>query len=165
MNDEPHIEERAAQPYAGITASVSMQTIGAVLPPLVPEIFQWLAGRGIDPVGAPFFRYDVIDMDGALQMQVGVPVAAPVTGDNRVIADVLPAGSYATLTHVGHPSELMDVTTGLLEWAAGRDLTWDRTDSPEGDRWGCRLEIYETDPRIEPDPANWSTTLAFRLAG
>ena len=164
MSTEPRVDERAAQPYAGIAASVTMQEIGEKLPPLVPEVFEWLGAHGIEPAGAPFFRFDVIDMDGALQMQVGVPVASPVTGDGRVQAGILPAGRYATLTHVGDPSELMQVTTGLLEWAAGQGLKWDMSETAAGDRWGCRLEIYETDPRAEPDPAKWSTTLAFRLA-
>jgi effector-binding domain-containing protein len=164
MTAEPHVEERELQPYAGITKSVSMDSIGAELPPLVPEIFAWLAERGIEPAGAPFFRYDVIDMDAALQVQVGVPVRAPVDGDGRVIAGSNPAGRYVTLTHVGPPAELAGVTGRMLDWAAGRGLVWDRSDSDAGERWGCRLEIYQTDPRLEPDQAKWSTTLAFRLA-
>jgi hypothetical protein len=36
--------------------------------------------------------------------------------------------------------------------------------SPEGERWGCRLEIYLTDPREQPDVSAWETQLAFRLA-
>jgi hypothetical protein len=36
--------------------------------------------------------------------------------------------------------------------------------SPEGERWGCRLEIYRTDPQAEPDMTKWETELAFRLA-
>ncbi|CAN3127140.1 hypothetical protein ACNUDN_00902 [Mycobacterium sp. smrl_JER01] len=30
--------------------------------------------------------------------------------------------------------------------------------------WAGRVEIYETDPSAEPDPANRVTTLAFKLA-
>src|SRR5215831_15721980 len=33
-----------------------------------------------------------------------------------------------------------------------------------GERWGCRLEIYHTDPAVEPDMNSWVTELAFRLA-
>jgi hypothetical protein len=36
---------------------------------------------------------------------------------------------------------------------------------PDGDRWGARLEIYESDPAQEPDMDKWVTDLAFRLAG
>ena len=75
-----------------------------------------------------------------------MPVAAAVAGDDRVVAGVLPAGRYATLTHVGHPSELMAATKALLDWAAEQGLTWDVTPGEDGDRWACRLENYLTDP-------------------
>ena len=48
--------------------------------------------------------------------------------------------------------------------AAERGLVWDRTDTPEGERWGSRLEFYHTDPAEEPDMNNWTVELAFRLA-
>jgi hypothetical protein len=38
------------------------------------------------------------------------------------------------------------------------------SDSPVGERWGCRLEIYHTDPLEQPDMNAWRTELAFRLA-
>jgi len=93
-----------------------------------------------------------------------VPVAAPVDGDGDVISGVLPGGRYATLTHMGHPSELIDATKELLDWAASQDLTWDMSPGETGDRWVSRLEIYLTEPREEPDMSKWVTQLAFRLA-
>ena len=37
-------------------------------------------------------------------------------------------------------------------------------ETPDGDRFGSRLELYLTDPVEEPDPANWRTEVAYRLA-
>jgi hypothetical protein len=34
----------------------------------------------------------------------------------------------------------------------------------QGELWACRLEVYTTNPVEEPDPANWETTRAFKLA-
>jgi len=99
-----------------------------------------------------------------LEMEAGVPVATATDGDDQMVAGVLPAGQYATLTHVGHPSELMAATKALLDWAAEQGLTWDVTPSEDGDRWACRLENYLTDPRQEPDMNKWVTQLAFKLA-
>ena len=118
----------------------------------------------MSPAGPPFLKYNVIDMMRQLEIDNGVPVAAPVDGDGDVIAGVVPAGRYATLTHVGHPSELVGATKTLLDWAADQGLTWDMSPSGDGDRWGSRLEIYLTDPREEPDMSKWVTQLAFRLA-
>jgi hypothetical protein len=65
---------------------------------------------------------------------------------------------------VGHPSELFGVTGALLDWAATQGLRWDMWPADGGERWGCRLEIFLTDPSQEPDMSKWETQLAFRLA-
>jgi effector-binding domain-containing protein len=158
------VAERQAQPYVSIRERVTMQDIGSVLPPLTPQVFAWLGERGIQPAGLPFWKYDVIDMDRFLEVEVGVPVAVPVDGGGRVLPGVLPAGRYATLRHIGHPAELYDATVALLEWAGQEGLTWDMTKTENGEAWAARLEIYETNPADEPDMTKWVTQLAFRLA-
>ena len=93
-----------------------------------------------------------------------MPVAAAVNGAEPVLAGLLPAGRYAVVRHTGPFSQLAGATRDLLDWAAARGLAWDRTESPAGERWGCRLEVYLTNPAVEPDPGKWETELAFRLA-
>jgi len=163
---DPQIVTRAdQQPYVAIRGHVTMAEIGG-LAVRTPEVFAWLGARGIAPAGPPFLKYNVIDMMRQLEIDNGVPVAAPVysTGDGELVAGVLPAGRYATLTHVGHPSELVGATKALLDWAAGQGLTWDMSPDADGERWGSRLETLLTDPREEPDMSKWVTQLAFRLA-
>ena len=157
------IEERPAQPYLAIRRTITMQTFPEVADRL-PEVFGWLAARGIGPAGPPFFRYLVIDMEHELDVEAGVPVATPVDGEGEVFAGVLPAGRYAVTTHVGHPDELIAVTGAFLERAAADGLRWDATETDRGTRWGCRLELLHTDPAEEPDMNKWETQLAFRLA-
>jgi effector-binding domain-containing protein len=164
MSSAPEIETRREQPYVAVRAKVTMGEIEAFARRF-GEVFGWLDRHGLAPAGPPFFKYNVIDMARELEMEAGVPVAAAVAGDDRVVAEVLPAGRYATLTHVGHPSELMAATKALLDWAAEQGLTWDVTPSEDGDRWACRLENYLTDPDQEPDMSKWVTQLAFKLAG
>jgi effector-binding domain-containing protein len=164
MPIRPSIVERPEQPYMAIRGLVTMQTVGAIADRL-PEVFVWLAEHGLQSTGAPFFKYNLIDMERQLEVEVGVPVAAAAEGDGEVRAGVLPAGRYATLTHVGHPDELVGVTAALLDWAARQGLRWDMSETDGGQRWGCRLEVYHTDPAEEPDMRKWETELAFRLAG
>jgi effector-binding domain-containing protein len=164
MAEEPEIIELPARPYVAIAAPVSMQTLGTVLPPLNQEVFGWLAARGVTSAGPAIWKYNVIDMDRRLEVEAGALVAEPVPGDDRVLGGMLPAGRYAALRHVGHPETLAAVTGKLLDWAAASGLKWDAAPSPEGERWGCRLEIYHTDPAREPDMTRWVTELAFRLA-
>jgi effector-binding domain-containing protein len=163
MSAAPEIVTRAAQPYAAVRARVTMAELSG-LGTRFGEVFAWLGARGLAPAGAPFFRYNVIDMARELEVDAGVPVAAAVDGDGNVVSGVLPAGRYATLTHVGHPSELYGITGTLLDWAAGQGLTWDMSPGEEGERWGARLETYLTDPSEEPDMSKWVTELAFRIA-
>jgi effector-binding domain-containing protein len=164
MTTEPEIVELPERPYAAIAASVTMETLGTAVPPLNQEVFAWLGQQGVPPAGPPFWKYNVIDMDRRLEVEAGVPLAEPVPGDDRVLAAVLPAGRYATLRHVGHPDTLMAATAALLDWAAAKGLKWDMSPSPGGERWGCRLEVYHSDPANEPDMTKWVTELAFRLA-
>ena len=164
MSSAPEIVTRAEQPYVAVRAKVTMGEIAAFARRF-GEVFGWLDSHGLAPAGPPFFKYNVIDMARELEMEAGVPIAAAIGGDDQMVAGVLPAGRYATLTHVGHPSELMAATKALLDWAAEQGLTWDETPSEDGDRWACRLENYLTDPGQEPDMSKWVTQLAFKLAG
>jgi effector-binding domain-containing protein len=163
MPTEPRIQSRAAQPYVAIRRLVTMRSIPEIAD-RIPEVFAWLATRGIEPTGAPFLRYHGIDIDRHLDIAAGVPVAAPIEGDKDVISGILPTGRYVTVTHVGSFDKLADVTGALLDWGARQGLTWDMRETENGEEWGCRLELYKTNPREEPDIGKWETELAFRLA-
>ena len=162
MFEEPKVVERASQPYAAIRAFVTMETIGQVLPGLHPEVRRWLDKEGAAIAGDPFFKYNVIDMAHEMEVEVGFPVDRAVVGDERVLAGVIPTGRYATVAYTGRPEGLIDATEALLQWAAHEGLRWDVTETPKGDRWAARLEIYELDPPA--DMSQWTTELAFRLA-
>jgi effector-binding domain-containing protein len=158
---EPVVITRAEQPYAAITGDVTMPEIGD-LARRTQEVFDWLAAHGVKPAGAPFLRYLVIDMERTLRIQTGVPVGTPVTGSGDVHGGVLPAGRYLTATHTGHPDRLEPATGAFLDWAAGHGLEFDHRDTPEGDAWECRLEVYQSEPDVPMD--QWVTDLVFRLA-
>lgn len=164
VSEEPNIMGRPSALYVAIKVVASMDQLGTVVPPLNAEVFRWLAARQVTPAGPPFWKYNLIDMQRGLEIEAGVTVAEPVSGDERVLSGVLPAGRYVTRRHAGHPSTLMAATASLLDWAAVRGLTWDQVATPQGERWTARLEFYLTDPQNEPDMNKWVTELAFRLA-
>ena len=159
MAESPTVENRIEQPYVAIPVKVRMEELGSVVPPLTGEVFDWLRARGISPAGPPFWRYIVVDMEAELAIDTGVAIASRTEGDGHVHTGVLPAGRYATVVHTGHPDTLVDATRDLLDWATERDVEWDA----DGDRWGCRLEEYLSDPAEVPDMNKWQTRLAFRL--
>jgi effector-binding domain-containing protein len=163
MSGTPEITTRAEQPYVAISAQVTMAELGG-LAARFGEVFGWLGAHGIAPAGPPFFKYNAIDMARELDMEAGVPVTAPMDGDGPVVARVLPAGRYVTVTHVGHPKDLAQATAELLDWAGREGLKWDMTTGDRGEQWASRVEFYLTDPNQEPDMNKWLTQLAFRLA-
>jgi len=166
MTNEPRVAERPATPYVAVTRSVPMSGLAGVADE-IPRVIGQADRLGLTVDGPPFFRYVVIDMERELVVEAGVPLTALVaagTDLGDLEAGVLPAGRYATVVHTGHPDTLADATGRLLRWADDAGLRFDVRPGDRGDVWGCRLESYLTDPRVEPDMSRWETELAFRLA-
>jgi effector-binding domain-containing protein len=157
------MQHRQEQPYVAIASEVTMTTVGAIAT-VIPALMAWLEQAGVTPAGPLFFRYTVIDMDGKLKIEAGVPVASPVEASDPVIAGTLPGGCYAVAQHHGHPDGLKDATAALLASVAELGMRFDVTDSDEGEVWGGRLEWYLTDPNEQPDMTQWDTELAFKLS-
>ena len=114
MSHEPQIQERPAQHYAGIPVTVTMDGLSSAIDSAFSELFGWLAGQGITPAGPPFIRYLVIDMPGELQVEMAVPVAAPITASGRIQSGTLPGGRYAVLRHTGPYDGLIASNAALL---------------------------------------------------
>jgi effector-binding domain-containing protein len=156
------VVQREAVPYAAIAIAVPMERL-ATAGPLNGEVFNWLAQQHVTPVGPPFWKYNLIDMAGQLELEVGVATETPATADDRVSVGQLPAGRYLETTYHGHPDGLLQVTSDLLAHADAQGLSFDKADSPTGERWAARLEYYLTDPDDQPDMTQWDTTLSFKL--
>ena len=161
----PDLENRRQQTYVGRTEAVTMATIDRAAD-RIPEIITWLGEHGVAPAGAPFLRYRVIDMEGAVVVEAGVPVDDSAIGasveQSELQLQSLPAGRYVTLTHHGHVAELKDVNAALMAWAAEQGITWDMSTADDGQHWACRLETYLTNPVEQPDSHQWMTLLAMK---
>jgi effector-binding domain-containing protein len=159
----PSIVERDEQAYVAIRESVTMTTINEIADQF-PDLFAWVSARSIEVTGPPFLKYNLFLSTGQMEIEAGVPVGGDVTGDARVIDGVLPGGRFASVTHHGHPRGLLEVTAALLDWGTANGVVWDMSATDGGERWGMRLELYKTDPAVEPDLNQWDTELVFRLA-
>lgn len=158
---EPKIDTRSEQPYLGIRTRTPMKGMFNVTDKLFKELGLWQKQHGIDAGGALFLRYHIIDMEGVMDIEVGIPVAAAISGDERVSAGILPAGRYASLIYVGNGY------TGnktLIEWAKANGLVWDAWDDPAGHAFRSRYERYLTDPKIQPLKSKWEVEVAIKLA-
>lgn len=162
MLTPPRIAERTAQPYVAIRRAVTIP-FGAVIDATMPKLFGWIGDHGVEPGGPPFFKYNVIDMAGELEIEFGVPTATLLQPDDVVVTGTLPAGRYATVTLHGHYDKLIDATAVLFGWARERGLEWDVAQTPKGDRFAGRFEVYPNDPREVPNPDDWETEIWIKL--
>lgn len=157
----PTVETRPQIPYVGIGVVTPFHGMLGVRDQLLAEVQRWASESTVDVEGYGFLRLNVIDMQGDMDIEVGLVTRERSDIDGRVRSGVLPAGRYATLAYRG-------VGTGanraLLEWAAAQGLALDRSEVPEGDWFACRYEAYLTDPAVEPRKKQWKIELAFKLA-
>jgi effector-binding domain-containing protein len=100
-------------------------------------------------------------MGRELEVEFGVPVETETIADTRVRAEILPAGRYVTLLHVGPYDGLVAANAALQRWARDRGITWDMD---EGVVWRARVEHYLTNPVEQPDSSRWETELAYLTA-
>ncbi|KKB13524.1 hypothetical protein VE25_01455 [Devosia geojensis] len=163
MLSEPKIMELPGRPYLGVRKIVKIP-FGTVASKALADLKRRMKKRGIAATDAPFFRYNIIDMPSALEIDFGLPTERQESADDLLVAGTLPAGRYATLTHTGHYRNLIAANGALLDWVKAQGLQLDTHPSPAGDVFGCRLEIYPTDPKVEKDSSKWVTELAFKLA-
>ncbi|MCY3958921.1 MAG: GyrI-like domain-containing protein [Chloroflexi bacterium] len=143
-------KEIGAQPMLAIRATSTMDKLEELMGSLFGEVYGCIQESGAQPVGMPFSRYH--SMDGAtVDLECGMPVASPMDGKGRVEAGELPAGTVATVTHLGPYNNLPQSWSALTEWMGSQGL------EPAGAPW----EVYVTDPGAEPDQSKWRTDIFF----
>jgi effector-binding domain-containing protein len=164
MLSKPRLEDRKAQHYLAIRTAVPIP-FGKYLQPLWEEVDAWLKSQGVplSASGPAIIRYLTTDMSKNLDIEVGFAVDAPVPGNERIIADILPAGRYATLLYTGsyRGKGIYKATVALLDWAKENGVVWNTTNRNGVEWWNGRVEWYLTDPAREADTKKYRTELAF----
>ena len=162
MITEPKIERRKKQNYVAIRMAVPIP-FGKYLQPAWDEVYDWLKSKDIKPSGPAIIRYLTTDMSKELDIDVGFTVDKAVKGNNRITADVLPAGYYATLLYTGpyKGKGIFKATVALLEWASENKVKWNTSKRKGVEWWNGRSEFYFSDPATEKDPKKFKTELAF----
>ena len=143
-------KEIGSQPMLAIRATSTMDKLEELMGSLFGEVYGYIQESGEQPVGMPFSRYH--SMDGTtVDLECGMPVSSPMAGKGRVQSGELPAGTVATVTHLGPYNNLPGTWSALTEWMGSEGL------KPAGAPW----EIYVTDPGAEPDQSKWRTDIFF----
>lgn len=162
MITEPRIERRKKQHYVAIRMAVPIP-FGKYLQPAWDEVYHWMMSKEIKPSGLAIIRYLTTDMSRELDIDVGFTTDRAAKGDDRITADFLPAGKYATLVYTGpyKGKGIFKATVALLEWAKANKVKWDTSRKKGVEWWNGRAEFYFSDPAVEKDPTKFKTELAF----
>ena len=150
MKQEFETKQIDAQPIVGIRTTTTMDKIGEVMGPLFGEVYGYIQQSGQEPAGMPFAIYYSMDGD-TIDLECGMPVASSMESVGNIQAGELPAGTVATVTHMGRYDALPQTWSALTEWMGSQGL------QPAGAPW----EVYVTDPGAEPDKSMWRTDIFF----
>ncbi|MEZ5963416.1 MAG: GyrI-like domain-containing protein [Planctomycetota bacterium] len=142
------VVQRQAQAVASIRLECTSDEISKTMAVALPEVMAQVTASGGRIAGPPFARYHTFAAD-KVDMEVGVPVAKPITEKGRVKNSELPGGKVATAWHIGPYDKLGGAHEALAKFARERGLRG------SGGPW----EIYWTDPGMVPDPQKWRTQL------
>lgn len=110
------------------------------------DVVVQIAAHDVPVTGPPFARYA---LDGELDVEAGLPVAARVPARGGLVMSSLPATTAAVTCHVGPYDRLGDARDALEKWIRDRGF------EPAGRPW----EVYLTDPRWRPDPERRTTVV------
>lgn len=148
MTHEVQLLEMQSHPTAVVTARVAPRALPDVWPGLLGEVWACLNVSGITSGCPNVMVYR--DVDGVLEIEVGVELRQPCALTGRVVASVLPSGNAAMTVHRGPYSQLGSAHQALAEWCAQHGYTSDT-------RW----EVYG--PHNE-DPALVTTEVYWLLS-
>ncbi len=157
---EPIIEQRPEKLYMGVRILAPYNGMRPQIEIARRELVSWFKAQGVAPSGSPFLRYHVIDMQGEMDVEYGLPVEAQLPGNDRVKPAVLPAGRCVSLIYSGGGFQ---GNKTLIEWSRAQGLAFDRWDTEKGDNFRCRYETYLTDPKVEPRKTKWDIEVAIKL--
>ncbi len=158
--ERPRIVHRPEMHYLGVRVITPFRGMLSTRDRLLDELYRWIDRNDVVGGGRFFLRLHVIDMNGPMDIEVGVTTVDRVAGDDRVRPGVLPAGHYATLTYRDHS---IRANRALIEWARAQGVEFDRSNDAAGDRFASRYESFVTDPRTEPRKTKWIVELNFRV--
>jgi effector-binding domain-containing protein len=145
---EVEIRELEAQPVVIARTETTPDKIGPTYGELIAEVSASLARRSISMAGPSFGRYFDYTKDH-VDMAVGFPVAGSVEDDGRLVADELPGGRVAVVTHVGPYTKLGEAYRAIEAWVAEQGL------ASAGPPW----EVYVTGPAQTSDSSTWRTDI------
>jgi effector-binding domain-containing protein len=140
------------KPVVGTRLRTTPAGIGPAFQDTIGQVMAYVESAGAAPAGPPFIRYFDYDED-EVDMEVGVPLDAPLPGSGVIQASELPGGRVAITVHEGDYSGLDAAHDALSDWVLSNDR------DTKGPVW----EVYTVNAWADPDPAAWRTEIVWPL--
>ena len=122
MDTPVAIEQRAALLVVSQRRSVRLSEIGTVLSIAFGEIYRDPRVAAVPPAGPPFVVYHgVPEDDQPFEIEICAPIPTEVEVPSGWEVRTLPAGTFATLVHVGPYDRIATAYAALGSWIATHD--------------------------------------------
>jgi effector-binding domain-containing protein len=148
------LRELDPQPVLSIRETIRTEQLGETMGERLQALQAYLRQSGAQPAGPPFVRYHTFS-ETETDMEVGVPVVGPASGEGQIAAGELPSGPAAVTVHLGAHDKLGE--------AYGRIAAWVEENHRESA--GPAREVYywiDLSQDLDPsgwDPSTWRTEL------
>jgi effector-binding domain-containing protein len=124
MEHEIKVRQRKATLVMSRRLPVRLSEIGAVMGQAFGDVYGHLTTHGGEPAGPPFVIYHGMPgADNPFDIEICAPVARATGAATGWQVQELPAGMFATLTHVGPYDTVGTSYEALASWIATHDLT------------------------------------------
>ncbi len=142
MGAQVRITERDAALVLSKRIPVRLSEIGGVIGGAFGEVYGHLQARGGEAKGPPFVIYHGAPKgDDPFDVEICAPVAGATDPPEGWRIGELPAGTFATILHVGPYDTLGVAYDTLAEWTGSHDLA----------AAGPPREVYLSEPGTPPD--------------
>jgi hypothetical protein len=146
MDYEIRVTQVGPQPTAVVRRQAKQNELIKVIPPACSEVWDFFRTSLLPRPG----RNVVLYLDEVINLEVGVEVALPFTGNDQIIGSCLPGGLVATTTHFGEYVRLHEAHAAIHRWCAAFNHV----------RTGPNWEVYG---HWEDDPVKRRTDVYYLL--
>ena len=156
------VKKSIEKPYAALRREIAQQDVPKEMPPLIGILKNLLNKENIKTNGDCFFRYLSCTNFGQIVVVVGFPIEKTDSKSESIEFDSFPAGKYISVIHNGDYKNLIDAHKYLEDYSNSNNLTLHENKTDTGVIWGCRAEIYLTEPEITRIE-EWKTEVLFLI--
>jgi effector-binding domain-containing protein len=146
MEYQVQVQQVESQTTAVVRRRARSDELATVVPAACGEVWTFVRSASLPHPG----RHVALYWDGEINLEVGVEVSQPFTGNERVFCSSTPAGTVATTVHRGPYNRLGEAHAAIHKWCADQGQTL------AGPNW----EVYG---HWDDDPSKLRTDVFYLL--